>query len=144
MHDASPTDRRSCEADEQPFLRETATLESWPLQVRRCRGYGVGGEEQFTAMHETRFRCRLRREGLLADGWVVAVTHIYRDGVDKLNEWDISFAEELGEDSFAQKTFEDTLYYHIGKSMFRPMLKINVTVAGVIELKACRCHFLLC
>ena len=69
------------------------------------------------------------------------------DGVDNLDEWGISLAEELSEDPSAQKTFDDTLYYHIGfhcfspsKSMFRLMRKTSVTVK---ELKAWLLSFFL-
>ena len=115
---------------------------------RRC-GH-VGDEEQFTALHETRFRCRLRREEPAGRRVGRGSDYGYRDGVDMLDEWVISLAEELGEDPSAQKTFEDTLCHHFGfrclshrKPMFRTMRDKSVTVAGATELKAWLCHSFL-
>ena len=48
------------------------------------------------------------------------------DGVDKLDEWDISLAEKLAEDPSTQKTFEDTLYHHVGFHCFSPYLQADV------------------
>ena len=111
-------------------------LRSHPLHMLRSKGYGVGHEEQFTALQAPTRRLVGRRVGHDNGLWVP-------DGVDELDEWDFILAEDLGEDASAQKTFEDTLYYHAGfqcfslhKPTFTPMRKINATVAGAKELKA--------
>ena len=58
------------------------------------------------------------------------------DGVDKLDEWDISLAEELAEDPPTQKTFEDTLYYHIGCHCFSPYLQADVDSSRQLQSDA--------
>ena len=131
MHDASP-----------PIPRRRGPC--WKGGSYMCDGAGA----TVWAMRNNLLRCMKpifvagsAERGLLADAWVVAIIYGYRDGVDKLDEWDISLAEELGEDVCTEDFRGHAVQPHRLSLLFSSHADVQpITVAGVTELEAWRCR----
>ena len=139
MHDASPPIAALPKPKRNRHAGKLAVL-----HVRRCRSYGVGDEEQVTALHETRLRCRLRREGLAgrrvgrgSDLWISRWRWIrWMSGISPGQRSSVCTRLRIRLSRTRCTTTLTFTAFSPCKLMSRHTRKIKVTVAGAIQLTA--------